>query len=384
MVQQSLPWSVVIACALAAAAGCARVEGDALEPAVDSEVAASDTGVADQAVDTAPSCTMCGDACVVVRDDPKHCGECDHDCAGRWCNQGICSPRTIADHTMTGNAIALDDTYVYWSSLLREPVPAVLRAPKAGGPVEVLASDGLVDMRGLALDDGHVYWVNNWYRGTVQRVAKSGGATETVLAESLRPLWVATTPGGFVWSAQNTDGMADLVGRMRAGVATSLSSDIDTAWEVTVDLTHAYFFTHGGDVRRVALTGGPATTLATKQESPMAVALDDEHVYWSTWGPHKSGSYKPYGKVFRAPKAGGAPMEIAGGQTAPTSLAVDDTHVFWTNIGSGEVLRAKKTGGAPLVLARGQSMPNAVAVDAREVYWVNWNTGGAGVAAVPK
>lgn len=381
MIQDSLPWSVVLAC-IAAALGCARVEGDAAEP-VDSGVPAIDTGVADQAVDTAPSCTMCGDACVVVRDDSKHCGECGHDCAGRWCNQGVCSPRTIADNT-TGIAIALDDRHVYWSSLLGKPVPAIVRASKAGGPVEVLASDGVVDMRGLALDDGHVYWVNNWYRGTVRRVAKSGGSSETVLAEGPRPLWVATTPGGFVWSAQNNDGMTQLIGRMRADVATSLSSDIDTAWEVTVDLTHAYFITHGGDVRRVALTGGPATTLASKQASPMAVALDDEHVYWSTWGPHMSGDYKPYGKVFRAPKAGGAAMELATGQTAPTSLAVDDTHVYWTNIGSGEVVRAKKTGGALLVLARGQSMPDAVAVDAREVFWVNSNTGGVGVAAVPK
>lgn len=255
---------------------------------------------------------------------------------------------------------------------------------KDGGAAEVLAAEGVLEMRGLALDSTHVYWVNNWYRGTVQRVPRAGGATETVLGEKFRPVWVATVSGGFVWSASNSDGTVPLVGMMREGVVTNFTAAVDTAWELTTDATHVYFFTHDGDVRRVSMGGGAVETVATKQEPIMAIAVDDGHVYWSTWGPHASGSYKPYGKIFRAPKTGGASAVVADKQTAPVSLALDETHVYWTNIASGEVVRARKSGGSVLVLARGQSMPHAIALDAREAYWVNSNTGRPGVFAIPK
>ncbi|HUB09630.1 MAG TPA: hypothetical protein VMB50_21675 [Myxococcales bacterium] len=74
----------------------------------------------------------------------------------------------------------------------------------------------------------------------------------------------------------------------------------------------------GGDVMRVPLGGGPATTFASAQAEPQCVVLDAQNAYWTAGR-----------NVIKAPLAGGPETAIAWGQNSDGELAVDSTSVYW-------------------------------------------------------
>ena len=57
---------------------------------------------------------------------------------------------------------------------------------------------------------------------------------------------------------------------------------------MTVDETDVYWL-DSGEVMKAPLSGGPAATLATKQDSPRAIVVDGTSVYWGTGS--QTGSY---------------------------------------------------------------------------------------------
>lgn len=113
------------------------------------------------------------------------------------------------------------------------------------------------------------------------------------------------------------------------------------------------------------------TVIASAQERPAALELDDEAVYWSAQGSFREAS----GSVNRAPKGGGAPTVIASEQALTLGIAVDATSIYWANLGftpgSGAVMRAPKLGGPATTLAEGQSTPFPIVIDGEWLYWAN-------------
>jgi hypothetical protein len=118
-------------------------------------------------------------------------------------------------------------------------------------------------------------------------------------------------------------------------------------------------------------TGHCITTLASGLRFPAAIAVDDSHVYWATWG-FADGIGKPVsssGNVARLPLRGGAVETLVSGDVAAACIAIDAMNVYYMT--STEIMKLSKSGGAPIALATGQSSPSAVATDGVDVYWGN-------------
>jgi hypothetical protein len=74
------------------------------------------------------------------------------------------------------------------------------------------------------------------------------------------------------------------------------------------------------------------------------------------------------------------PVVLASGQNQPNELTLDDTHVYWSTGGGGTVVKAPLDGGAPFTIVTGQNNPGVQAVDSASVYWTTWNDGTAAMA----
>jgi hypothetical protein len=69
----------------------------------------------------------------------------------------------------------------------------------------------------------------------------------------------------------------------------------DPITAIALDDTDVFFVVRGtganGRVVRVAKTGGELTTLASGQANPLAIALDRDRVYWTTFGTSTNGPF---------------------------------------------------------------------------------------------
>ena len=144
-----------------------------------------------------------------------------------------------------------------------------------------------------------------------------------------------------------------------------LSVGQDSPLRIAVDDSHLYWTNQGGQgaVMRLDLQGGEEEQVAVSNHPPGGFALDDEAVYWS--------EYASQGSVWRLAKAdiGTAvpPTELASSQATSISAAVDSDYVYWVT--PGTVRRVPKTGGSVENLANGQSTPFGLVVDLGQVYW---------------
>jgi hypothetical protein len=103
--------------------------------------------------------------------------------------------------------------------------------------------------------------------------------------------------------------------------------------------------------------GSGGVTIAMTQETPQGIAVDATHVYWANRADDvcladadcASNLCDPsrkrcmgQGTINKAPLAGGAVTVLAHGQLTPIKLAVDATHVYWTNLDGDTVVKIAK------------------------------------------
>jgi hypothetical protein len=94
-------------------------------------------------------------------------------------------------------SIAVDDSAVYWTSLLSGNV---CKHPLIGGTTTVLFT-GQYSPFGLQLLGGYLYWGANWIPGSVHRGSVAGGAPELIV-DGLQTTGLFVTDGTtlYVWS----------------------------------------------------------------------------------------------------------------------------------------------------------------------------------------
>ena len=193
----------------------------------------------------------------------------------------------------------------------------ILAVPLAGGEPKTL---GTLDDAAttISASNGYVYVATK--AGGVGRIAEGGG--------ELMPL--ATITGGirsltaddtavYVATGTSEEVAAGIQRIAMDGTVKALTSGSEPCAIIRDDRT--LFWTVGGQVKRLSLDGGDATTVASGSFEACALAVDSASLWFA-------GS----GGLLRAPLAGGAPVAVNASSAVlaqPGAMAVDGGYVYW-------------------------------------------------------
>lgn len=198
--------------------------------------------------------------------------------------------------------VAVDGEDLYWLA----PNEGVFRASTRGGaPTKVIATAD--SSSGLAIDDAYAYWVT---QHGMSRAPRNGGPTEVIVDRS-------------VVEAQGTLGP-----RVFAIGKSHIYAVSGAGWASP---------TPSGAVYRMRKDGTELTVLARDQYEPAAIAVDDEHVYWSRGEGNQFDPNGGHCDLVRMPLAGGAIQVLADGQNGILSIALSNANAYWINRFRGDI-----------------------------------------------
>lgn len=275
--------------------------------------------------------------------------------------------------------------------------------PEYQAPLEL--AKGLLDPRGVALDEGFVYYTVEG-GGTVHAVRRDGSEPRIVAANKPDVRDVVVDGSRIYWAARGTNGGCNGGNRGVESVRKDgtdplrLFDSCENNVRLGADALDLYFSTKEGSVWRLAKDGASQKAIVKGAEQPNAVASSGPLVFWVS---NANGTVHAYDGVAPAPEvlaanqpaptdvaaegatvywvnaggtvmkldtsAGRTPATLATGQASPARLAMNATHLFWTNAGDGTIASVRKAGGEVRTIARDQRMPLAIAADADAVAW---------------
>lgn len=291
------------------------------------------------------------------------------------------TPITLASGNSSYWAIALDETYVYWTDVERG---LILKVPKNGGDVTQLASTSSNVSVAVAVYGDFVYWAETNAStgfGAIKMVHKNGGTPTTVAAD---PGWgafigirgLAVDSSGVYWSVagNNTgspNGMVLAIPGTPVNDPMQLSSTtpmvLATGLKNPVGLKlhtdNIYWIESdccgtGGAVKKLNKASGLPVTLASGLGELDGIATDGQNVYFGIWND----------SVHKISVTGGTVVEL-GGYTSSQFLAIDNDFVYFTSIWGDSVGKIAKDGTGEADLANGLVRPWGLAVDETGLYW---------------
>ncbi len=206
--------------------------------------------------------------------------------------------------------IAVDAQHVYWLDI---DDGAVRRLPLAGGAVETLAT-GEGDLYAIALDRSYVYWSSNGAGGgRVRRRSRWGGLPVTLASGSFFSTLVVDAWFVYAADAHVLAGANQIIRVPRSGGAkVVMSADEDALGLAGAgnDLYWKRFWT--GDVRRASKWLPGATTITDAGGGWGDLDVDAAYVWWST-GPI----------LHRVARSGGPGAIVAELPAWANSIALD-------------------------------------------------------------
>jgi len=328
--------------------------------------------------------------CVDVQTDPTNCGACGVSCLGGACRAGVCQPLVLASRGMSNlKGIAVDGVNVYWTE--DEPlgggnVPAgdVLSCSKNGcdGGTLLFSQASATDLNQLA----------GITTSADASTGPDGGPSS---------LYVAAT-FGYVLAVPTTGGSAVT---LASGLA-QLGQPIGIAYiapRVVGD--DPFVFTAGGQTAFfVDTTGGgcgaSCSPFMAGLSSASGVAADSQNVYVACEAPGgdagavvwNTGPYAAHHGSPPKPIVGVAPLEN------PASVSADGANL-WVAVegtaangyGDGQIVSCPLLSGMgpactgasnPTHAAVSQTQPVSVVSDGTNVYWANLAGGATGKGSI--
>ena len=256
------------------------------------------------------------------------------------------------------------EAYIYWTN---PATNSIGRANLDGTDVDQSFISGAIDPRGIAVDAGHIYWVN-WGDGSY--VTNSIGRAN-VDGTGVEQKFIPWSPGHFslgavavdahniYWGDFGTIGRASLDGGQQLW---GFITDAGVPPGVAVDAGHVYLSygsNYGNSIGRAAISGGQADwTFIIGATDPHGVAVDANHIYWANSGADSIGRANLDGT--------GVDQSFITGAHGAIGIAVDANHIYWTNSGTDSIGRANLdgTGVDQSFFITGADNPQGVAVNA--------------------
>ena len=334
----------------------------------------SDTGIADVAADTDDSGPDVNDTGPDVSDtgpDVNDTGPDINDSGPDISDTGpdisdtgpdVAQPVPLATGQNTPTAIAVDGTYVYWTT-----ATTVMKVPLIGGtPVQIDSAGG----NGIAVSNAGVFGTSPG-SGTIRMATLTDNAQSIVASGQFQPYGIAVDATNVYWA--NTDGPAsDTMGNticsvMKAPIGGNAPAPLavnqysgNTPQTVIVSDSTVYWFEGGNSpqICKVAISGGAVT--CPFSAGLAGLALDATHLY-----------YDGTSFLTQAPLIGGATVPIVVGTAV--SIAVDGSNLYWTDGGSVNKASLAQY-STKTVIANGTGI-NGIAVDATSIYWTSASDG---------
>ncbi len=119
-----------------------------------------------------------------------------------------------------------------------------------------------------------------------------------------------------------------------------------------------------------------ATLLATGQNSPRALQVLGDSVFWLNQGGRPVGAKG----VFSVPGRGGAVSAHTSGASDILAMAADSAAVYWLAPREGKIVRVPRGGGEEQVLAETTGISRGLVIDDADVFWAE----NEAIYAVPK
>jgi hypothetical protein len=323
-----------------------------------------------------------------VATDPHHCGRCGHDCLGGACVAGKCQSVVLKNALENPDDLAFDSTYVYVSTRANG---AVVRIAKDGSGATAIVT-GQQETRGVALDGQNLYWSNTYYAGDggppdnywggIWSCVLPACADKKLVTLADWPVNVRFSGASLFFAESNNSSVVSV--KPDGNLRTALDNNVTQPFGVAVDGQHVYY-TSGSGLERTPITpvdgGSPETIDPLSTATDVGyVAVDDERVYYAY------GISNGDGRVYSVPKAtpNGPKEQYGTANKASLGVAVDATTLYWTNAGTfdaqtnvnnhdGSIMACPKAGcggNPPTVLETGILWPLTLGVDGDAIYYL--------------
>jgi len=137
---------------------------------------------------------------------------------------------------------------------------------------------------------------------------------------------------------------------------------------IAVDENSVYW-TASGLLKKVSIAGGSPVTLASNQPGAYGLAVDKAYVYWANYAGAS-------GAIMKVGINGGNPTMLAPRNVQP-AIAIDDTAVYYALLSPDAIMRVATAGGTPTTLVSGYAFIYGVTADPSRVYWTNYANPGS-------